>query len=90
MLLCYNIDTVKERTKQKIERKIKMTNYEKVAKELGRLTDAQFENFLLNYDDNEKEIFRNIRFWEKMKTGKEFYNKVEQALAKETYKYFNN
>lgn len=59
-------------------------------KRIGKLTDAQFESFLSNYDNNEKEMFRNMRFWEKMKTDKEFYKTVEQTLAKETYKYFNN
>lgn len=67
-----------------------MTNYEKVAKELVKLTNEQFERLLSNYDDNEKEMFRDMRFWEKMKTDKGFYKTVEQTLAKETYKYFNN
>ena len=59
-----------------------MERYENVAKELVKLTEEQFEQFLSEFSKDEQEMFCRMRGLYKLMTDKKFYDEVQNAIAK--------
>ena len=56
--------------------------------QLSKLSDEEFEEFKENFSGEYLKAIETMRFWSKMQHSKEFYNKVRDTLAHESYQYF--
>lgn len=63
--------------------------YEDMAKALAQLPEESFENFLKNYDEEYKELFRKMRGFYKLMTSKNYYEKIQNEVARRFWRDAN-
>lgn len=66
-----------------------MKELENIKNTIGNMSDEHFEEFLQNFNDDEKAIFNQMRFWYKMQNNSEFCKQVESEIARMTYRGIN-